>query len=115
MKFCEDADITTFDATGCSRSLLPEQLQPTPQTGRASSVTAGPGRGLGGLGDHREHARYQFGFRDAAVGEPRVVGEIDIARVGTSLHYLAEHGEPAEAGIENENRRMISARHLMDS
>jgi len=40
-----------------------------------------------------------------AVREERVVGDINIMRVRARGDDLAQHREPAEAGIEYENRR----------
>ena len=44
-------------------------------------------------------------FVVTAVGKERVVGDVDEARVRPRLRDLAEHGEAAEAGIEDQNGR----------
>ena len=40
-----------------------------------------------------------------AVGKERVVGDIDIMRVGPRADDLTQYREPAKAGIEYQNRR----------
>ncbi len=63
-----------------------------------------------GVADHLDDARHQLNFRDVTIGKARVVGEIDVARVGARPHDLAEHGEAAEAGIQQQDGREI--RHV---
>jgi len=58
-----------------------------------------------GLADDVQDARDQRFFRHGAIGEGGVVGDIDEMRVGTRLGDLAEDGEAAEAGVEDEDRR----------
>ena len=59
------------------------------------------------LGDqpfhHIEHAHHELAFVLAAVGEEGVVGGIDEAGVRPRFHDLAENGEPAKAGVEDED------------
>ena len=40
-----------------------------------------------------------------AVGKERIVGDIDIVRVGPRRDDLTQHREAAKAGIEHQNRR----------
>ena len=40
-----------------------------------------------------------------AIGEERVIGDIDVMRVGPGADDFAQHREAAKAGIEQENRR----------
>ena len=57
------------------------------------------------LADDIDDARDQRVFRHVAVGKAGIVGDIDEARVGPRRGDLAEHGEPADAGIEDEDGR----------
>ncbi len=53
--------------------------------------------------DHRGDARDQRFFGERAIGEGGIVGEIDEAGIGPRHPNLAEYGEAAEAGIEDED------------
>ena len=53
------------------------------------------------VADHVDDARDQRCLRHVAVGKAGVVGDIDVTRIGPRRRDLAEHGEAAEAGIEN--------------
>ena len=54
--------------------------------------------------DQRHHAGDDLVLAVMAVGKERVVGDIDIMRVGSRGDDLAQHRESAKAGIEDENR-----------
>ena len=57
------------------------------------------------LTDHVDDARDQHRFRLVAVGEAGVVRDVDIGRVGPRGGHLAVDGEPADAGIEDQDGR----------
>jgi hypothetical protein len=59
------------------------------------------------IADQRHHAGDDGLLAVMAVGEERVVGDIDEVRVVSRRHDLAQHGEAAEAGIEDENRGTV--------
>ena len=50
-------------------------------------------------------ARDQLGLAAAAIGKEGVVGDVDVARVGSRLGDLAKDREAAKPGIEDENGR----------
>ena len=47
----------------------------------------------------------QRGFGNLAVGKQRVVRRVDETRIGARARDLAEHGQPADAGIEHQDFR----------
>ena len=55
--------------------------------------------------DQRHHAGDDVLLAVVAVGKERIVGDIDIMRVGPRPDDFAQDREAAEAGVENENRR----------
>jgi hypothetical protein len=40
-----------------------------------------------------------------AIGEERIVGDIDVMRIGPGADDFTQHRETAKPGIEQENRR----------
>ena len=56
------------------------------------------------LTDQRHHAGDDRCFGMMTVGEKRVVGDIDVMRIRPGGDDLTQDGEPAEAGIEHQNR-----------
>ena len=56
-----------------------------------------------GFADNLDDARNQQRFRLVAVGETGIVRHVDISGIGPSGGRFAIHGEPADAGIENED------------
>src|SRR5580693_2405023 len=54
--------------------------------------------------DQRHHPRDDLVLAMVAVGKERVVGDINIMRIGPCADNFAQHREAAEAGIEQENR-----------
>ena len=55
------------------------------------------------LADDGDDAPEQLGLRQVAIREAGVVGDIDEARVGARSRDLAEDGQAAEAGVEDED------------
>ncbi len=55
------------------------------------------------VADQRHHAGNDLVLGMLAVGKIGVVGDVRISRAGPQLDDLAEHGETAEAGIEDED------------
>ena len=51
--------------------------------------------------DQRHHAGDDRFFAVMAVGKERVIGDIDVMRIGPRADDLTQHGEAAEAGIEH--------------
>ena len=68
------------------------------------------------LAHHRHHAGNDLLLGVVAIGKEHIVGDIDIMRVRPQPHHLAQHREPAKAGIEHENRRSAwHGEHLIRS
>ena len=55
------------------------------------------------LADQRHHAGDDLLLAVVAVGKERVVGDIDVVRVGPGADDLAQDREAAKAGVEDEN------------
>ena len=55
--------------------------------------------------DQRHHAGDDLVLAVVAVGKERIIGDIDIMRVGPRTDDFTQYREPAKAGIEYENRR----------
>jgi hypothetical protein len=55
--------------------------------------------------DQRHHARDDLVLAVVAVGKECIVGDINVMRVGARPDALTHKREPAQAGIEHENRR----------
>ena len=55
--------------------------------------------------DQRHHAGNDLLFAVMAVGKERVVGDIDVVRVGPGADDLPQDGEAAKTEVEHENRR----------
>ena len=53
--------------------------------------------------DQRHHAGNDLLFAVMAVGKERVVGDIDVVRVGPGADDLTQDGEAAKAGVEHED------------
>ena len=64
-----------------------------------------------GVPEHIDDARNQHGFCEVAVGEARVVRQIDKAGVRPGRLHLTEYCEATETGIEDKNGR--SLRHAV--
>ena len=56
-----------------------------------------------GVADHLAHAFNQRVFRLAAVRKAGIVRHIDEVRIGPRARDLAEDGETAQAGVEDQN------------
>ena len=55
------------------------------------------------LADQRHHAGDDLFLAVMAIGKERIVGDIDVMRVGPGADDLAQDREPAKAGVEDEN------------
>ena len=57
------------------------------------------------LADQRHHPRDDLLLAVMAIGEERIVRDIDVMRIGPRRDDLTQHREAAKAGIEHENCR----------
>ena len=67
----------------------------TTRSGRCASISS--------VHQRRRRASTSSSLRDLAVGKQRVVRRIDEARIGPRACDLAEHRQPADAGVEHQN------------
>ena len=73
------------------------------------------GVGADQLSDQRHHAGDDFVFAEAAIGEEGVVGDIDISCSGEGADDLPQHGEAAEAGIEDKNGWSVRHARILET
>ena len=53
--------------------------------------------------DQRHHARDDLLLAVVAIGKERIVGDIDVMRVGPRADDLTQYREAAKAGVEHQN------------
>jgi hypothetical protein len=59
------------------------------------------------LSHHRHHPADNLVLGMVAVGEEGVIGDVDAAEVWPRVDDLAQHRQPAKAGIKDENGGML--------
>ena len=94
----------------------PDHLHPGLGAERPRRLEAGPGGGV--AGDHDQlraaveqvrgvalDALAQLGLALRPVREARIVAEVDVVLLGQRHQALVQHGEPADAGVEDGDRQ----------